>query len=64
MGQEWDQGRNEKVSGKKQKQTHHNRKLMIHSKGSPKREVHSNTGLLKKINTSPINNLTLHLQEL
>ena len=37
---------------------------MGHSKGSPEREVHSNTGYLKNIETFQTNNLTLHLQEL
>ena len=37
---------------------------MGHSKGSPEREVHSNTGLHKKIETAQINKLTIHLQEL
>ena len=37
---------------------------MGHSKGSPEREVHSNTGLLKNIETFQTNNLTLRLQEL
>ena len=44
---------------------------MEHSKGSPERDVHSNTGLSKKKPKKPpktetfqINNLTLHLQEL
>ena len=37
---------------------------MGHSKGCPEREVHSDTGLPKKIETFQINNLTLHLQEL
>ena len=45
MGQEWDKGRNQKVSGNKGKLTHNNPKLMGHS---PQREVHSNTGLPKK----------------
>ena len=36
---------------------------MGYSKGSPEREVHSNTGLPKK-DIFQINNLTLHLQEL
>ena len=48
MGQEWDYGRNQKVSGNKRKWTHNNPKPMGHSKGSPGREVHSNTGLPKK----------------
>ena len=47
-GQEWDHGRNEKVSGNKWKSTHNNPKLMGHSVGSPEREVHSNTGLPKE----------------
>ena len=37
---------------------------MGHSKGSPDREVHSDTGIPKRIETFLINNLTLHLQEL
>ena len=36
---------------------------MRHSKGSPEREVHSNTGLPKK-NRNISNKLTLYLQEL
>ena len=41
-------GKKSKFFGKKRKQTHNNPKLMGHSKGSPEREVHSNTGLPKK----------------
>ena len=37
---------------------------MGHSEGSPEREVHSNTGLSKNLETFQVNNLTLHLQEL
>ena len=37
---------------------------MGHSKGSPEREFHSNTGLPLKIETFQTNNLTLHPQEL
>ena len=37
---------------------------MGHSKGSPEREVHSNTNLPKKREMFQVNNLTLHLQEL
>ena len=48
MGQEWDQGRNQKVSGNKWKWTHNNPKLMGHGEGSSEREVHNNTGLSKK----------------
>ena len=35
---------------------------MGHSKGNLEREVHSDTGLPKKIETFQINDLTLHLQ--
>ena len=45
MGQEWNQERNQKVSGNKRKWTHNNPKPMGHSEGSPEREVHSNIGL-------------------
>ena len=48
MGEEWDQGRNQKVSGNKWKWTHNSPKLMGHSKGNPEREVHSDIGLPKK----------------
>ena len=41
-------GKKSKISGNKEKQTQNNPKLMGHSKGSPEREVHSNTGLCKK----------------
>ena len=41
-------GRNEIVSGNKGKWTHNNPKPMGHSKGSPEREVHSDTGLPKQ----------------
>ena len=37
---------------------------MGHSKGSPEGEIHSDTGLPKKMETFQINSLTLHLQEL
>ena len=37
---------------------------MGHSKGSPEREVHSNTSLIKMTETFQTNNLTLRLQEL
>ena len=37
---------------------------MGHSKGSPEREVHSNTDLPKKIETFQTNNLNLCLQEM
>ena len=37
---------------------------MGHSEGSPEREVCSNTGLVKNIEGSHINNLIVHLKEL
>ena len=37
---------------------------MGHSKGSPEREVYSDTASLKRIETAQINSLTIHLQEL
>ena len=37
---------------------------MGHSKGSPERKVIAIQAYLEKIETFPINNLTLHLQEL
>ena len=46
------------------KWTHDSPKLTGHSKGVPEREVHNNTGLCKKIETSQSNNLTLHIQKL
>ena len=48
MGQEWNKRRNQKVSGNNWKWTHNSPKLTGHSEGSPEREVHSDTGLLKK----------------
>ena len=41
-------GKKSKFSGNKRKWTHNNPKPMGHSKGSPEREVHSDTGLHKK----------------
>ena len=40
--------KNQKVPWKKWKWTHNSPKLMGHSEGTPEREVHSNTSLLKK----------------
>ena len=48
MGKQWDQGRNQKVSGNKWKWTPNSPKLTGHSEGSPEREIHSYTGLHKK----------------
>ena len=45
MGEKWDYGRNQKVSGNKRKLTHKSPKLKGHSEGSPEREVHGNTSL-------------------
>ena len=42
---------------------HNNPKPMGHNKGTPEREVYSNTGLPTRDKTFQINNLTLHLQE-
>ena len=41
-------GKKSKLSGNKWKWTQNNPKPIGHSKGSPEREVHSNTGLPKK----------------
>ena len=41
-------GKKSKSFWKHMKWTHNNRKPMGHSKGSPEKEVHSNTGLPKK----------------
>ena len=57
-------GKNHKLSGNKSQQTHNNPKPMGHSKGSPEREVHSDTCLPKIDTTFQMNNLTLHLQKL
>ena len=48
MGQQWDQGRNQEVSGNKWKWTHNDLKPMGPSEGSPERKVHSYTGLPKE----------------
>ena len=48
MDEEWGYGRNQKVSRDKIKWTHNNPKPVGHRKGSPEREVHSDTGLPKK----------------
>ena len=62
MGQQWDQERNQKVSGNKLSWTH-NPILLRHSKGSPEQEVQSITGLPKE-DRKFSKDLTLHLQEL
>ena len=48
MGQKQDEERNQKLSGNKGKGKDNHPKLMGHSKGSPEREVHKDTGLPKK----------------
>ena len=59
MGQQWDQERNQKVSGNKLSWTH-NPILLRHSKGSPEQEVQSITGLPKE-DRKFSKDLTLHL---
>ena len=49
---------------KKMKINSQQSKTYGHSKGSPEREVHNNTGLPKKNRNSSNEHLTLHLQEL
>ena len=48
MGQQWDQGINQKSIWNKWKWTHNNPKSMGHSKDSAEGKVQSNTGLPKK----------------
>ena len=48
MGEEWEWGINQKVYENKWKWTHNNPKPIGHSKGSPEREAHSDTGISKK----------------
>ena len=48
MGKEWDQERNQQVSGNKWRWTHNRPKLTKHSEGSLERQVDSDTGILKK----------------
>ena len=62
--QEWDQGRNQKVSGNKRKWTHNNPNLIGHSKRSPEREVYSDTGLPKKDRNISNEQPNQHLHEL
>lgn len=63
MGQQWDQGRNQKIPWEKWKWKHKDPKFMGHSESSPKREIHSNTGLPKETRKSQMNSLSLHLRE-
>ena len=49
MGQQWDQGRSQKVSGNKWKWTHNNSKFMDGTEQrQSERKVHNDTGLPKK----------------
>ena len=50
MSQKWDQGRNQKIPWNKWKWEHNNPKYVGHWESNPKREIHSNTSLSKKIN--------------
>lgn len=64
MGQQWNQGRNQKLPWDKWKWTH-NSKSVGHSKSSPnKREIHSNMGLLQEARKTQTNSLTLFLKKL
>ena len=45
IGQQWDQGRNQKIPWNRWKWEHNNPKSVEHMNSSPKREIHSITGL-------------------
>ena len=69
MGQQWDQGRNQKIPWNKWKWGHNNPKSVEHWESNPKRKIHSITGLSGKKKErerekAQINNLTSHLKEL
>ena len=64
MGKEQDQGRNQKLSGNKQKQTHNNPKLWDTAKADLREKFIAIQAYLKKIETFQTNNLTLLLEEL
>ena len=69
MGQQWNQGRNQKIPWNKWKWGHNNPKSVVHWESDPKREIHSITGLSQKKKEkekekAQINNLTSHLKEL
>ena len=69
MGQQWNQGRNQKIPWNKWKWGHNNPKSVGHRESSPKRESRSITGLSqggekKTKEKVQINNLTLHVKEL
>ena len=52
MGQQQNQGRNQKISSNKWKWGHNNPKSGGHWEKSPKRQIHSNTGLFQQIRKS------------
>ena len=64
MGQQQDQGRNQKIPWNKWKWGHSNPKSVWHWESNPKRDIHSIKAYLKKQEKSQISNLTLHLKEL
>ena len=61
MGQQWDQGRNQKMLWNKWKWGHNNPKSVGHRESNPKREIHSITGLSQIIRkrSSKQSNFTL-----
>ena len=63
ISQQWDKGRNQKVSGNKWKWIHNKPKPTGHIEDRPERKIYNNT-LLQKTEKSQIHNLTLHLQKL
>ena len=65
MGQQWDQGKNQKIPSIKWKWGYNNPKSVGYWESTPIREVHSTTGLSqKKKKKLKQTNLTLHLKEL
>ena len=52
MGQQWDQGRNQKIPANKGKWEHNNPKSVGHRQSNPKGESRSITGLSQKIRKS------------
>ena len=65
MGQQLDQGRNQKIPWNKWKWGYNNPKSLGHWVSNPKREIHSISGLSQKIRkSSNKKNLTLYLKEL
>ena len=52
MNQQWNQGRNQKISWSKWKWRHNNPKSVGHWEGTPEREIHSTTGLSQETRKS------------